>query len=322
MKKSIIIIWGILLLIKQDTIIGAEEQDPPYFTTRIGKTEIVIGQQDITQMEEIDIIVNPTNFNLKFGAGVSAALKKADPDWAAALTSNKKEIMKVQNFGEGKKRAMISSVVSLYKQKIKGIINAAGPVGTDLSWEHQLQQTYIDILSVADKIGVKSIIFPPISTGTNSRDSDGTVVITPTKAAKIAVSTIKKYIIKYPKIFEKIIFVSRPKDGPVHFLAHKKALLDSLTDDEKQQLVRSEKKDIQDLQVPMRFTQQQEANKWHKWKGVLAATTFAALLYLIKNITFHDKTANPAPMYTPPNNNIPTYCFKVFTGNLEKSIFT
>jgi len=295
MKKSIIIIWGILFLIKQGTIIGAQE-----LVETVMATSFFIKQGDITKERKIDIIVNPTNFNLEFGGEISAALKKADPGWAGALIRDKEAIMKAQNFGEGKKRAIISHIFALRKeQKIKSIISAVGPTGTSPNWKFLLKKTYEDILSLAHEHSIESIIFPPISTETNSRGSDGTVVITPTEAAKIAVSATEDYVKKHPKTsLRKIIFISSLNDGPVHSLAHKRAFqghLASTTEEKK--LVDSEAEYISKLQKPMRFEKFQKFIKSQKDRVInfikqrktpLALGTLATLasLYLLKKYQF------------------------------------
>jgi len=260
MKKSIIIIWGILLLIRQGTMIGSQEWIVPQeFRTKIGNTDIIIMQGDITRIENVNAIVNPTNYNLDSNTEVAEALKEADPKWHSNTLT---KLASSKHFKEGKRRAIITRTGKsgkLRKNHIHYIISTVGPTGKDPEWESKLLTAYTQSLAIANISSVESIIFPPISTGINSLNKDGTVIITPYKAAKIATKVIKKYLDIYKKSSLKtIFFISKIEDGPMHVLAYKKTFGLFLDDAEEQQLADSEQEYISKLEEPMRFRQQQE----------------------------------------------------------------
>ena len=74
---------------------------------------------------------------------------------------------------------------------------------------------------------MKSIIVPPISTDSlSSKNEHGDVVVTPDKAANIAISTIGDFIQRNKGgLLEKIYFISKPADSVTH-LAYKQALIE------------------------------------------------------------------------------------------------
>lgn len=302
MKKSIIIISGILLLIKQGTIIGMEAIRKPIEVTLSKNVKIIIQQKNIAETKNIDAIVSPTTFNLDNNLGVAKALATADPQWDEESRENIKTLRKKYYFKKGKTRSAITPTFKLKYNGVKWIINTVGPEGSNPNWEKLLREAYFHTLFAADKHKVRDIIFPPISTGNNSLDSDGRVVITPTKAATIAFSAIQTYIHQNPRSFiRKIYFTSRPEDGPVHFFAHAKAALKAmkrcLTDDNEKELADSEEKYIWNLEAPTKFAKFQKyitnkkdvlKNFIKQRKAPLALGTLAILasLYLLKKYQF------------------------------------
>ena len=71
-----------------------------------------------------------------------------------------------------------------------------GPIGEN---PHKLKKCYINCLNLAEKVKSKHIVFCCISTGVYGYPNQ--------KAAKIAVSTVKKWLINNPEThLEKIVF--------------------------------------------------------------------------------------------------------------------
>lgn len=244
MKKSIIITWIALLLIKQGIIAGDEQK---LLTTKIHGTTIVVKQGNITQEKDIDAIVNAANFDLAHGGGVAGVLRKADPEWNN-YCAKQIETFKKDGFKDGGIRAVITPTFELKKRKVQYIINAVGPEGNDPQWEAKLKKTYLDALDVSNGNGIKNIVFPPISTGIFAKNSKGKVVITPSKAAKIAISATSEFLQNNPDQFKTIQFTSIESDGLVHFLAYRKALGFKLSEPEQYIAQREEKEYIARLE--------------------------------------------------------------------------
>ena len=228
MKKSIIVTLIALLLIKQGIIAG-DGQKP--LTIKIHGTTIVVKQGNITQEKDVDAIVNAANFDLAHGAGIAGALRNADPAWDKHCTE-KIENFKKDGFKDGGIRAVVTPAFELKKRNgIQYIINAVGPQGNDSQWEAKLKKTYLDTLAVSNGQGIKDIVFPPISTGIFARNAQGEVVITPDKAAKIAIAAVKEFLQENKHQFKEIQFTSIESD-PVHFLTYQKALGCKLSEQE------------------------------------------------------------------------------------------
>ncbi len=213
-------------------------------TTKIHGTTIVVKQGNITQEKDVDAIVNAANFNLAHDGGVAGVLRKADPEW------NKHCVEKIKNFKDdgfkdGGIRAVVTPVFELKKKNgIQYIVNAVGPEGYDPQWEAKLKKTYLDALTASNKHGIKNIVFTPISTGIFAKNLKGKVVITPSGAAKIAILAVREFFEKNQHQFDKIQFTSIKSDGLVHFLAYKKALGLTLSDQEQKTAQEAEKEYI------------------------------------------------------------------------------
>jgi len=308
MKKLIIIIWTALLLIKQGTIQGMHaEVDMKEILIKIGEVNIIVKQSDIAKEENVDAIVNPANFKLEHSAGVAEALAVADPEWNSHCIENKEDLVSKSKFQGNATRALITPTFRLRNQGVKWIINAVGPSGIDSDWKKKLKTTYLHTLSLETNLGnepIKSLIFPPISTGIFAFKSRK-VVITPTKAAEIAISTVRTFILSNNKSpLKKIYFTSRKKDGPVHLIAYKKALqlpftksensnLEKVEKDYITKLERERKKQVQSSQSRKLKKQEEEGalkkqkepkKEVKKWGIRLAVGTLAiiASLYLLK----------------------------------------
>lgn len=116
---------------------------------------IIIKQGDITQ-EDVDVIVNAANTQLKGGGGVDGAIHRA------AGPSVMAECWQIGRCPTG--TAVITNAGQL---KAKKIIHTAGPVwsGGHKREAELLQRCYEQSFELARKSGMKSVAFPAISTG-------------------------------------------------------------------------------------------------------------------------------------------------------------
>lgn len=140
---------------------------------------------DITK-ENVDVIVNAANTQLKGGGGVDGAIHKA------AGPSVMEECRALGRCATGE--AVITNAGNLQAQKI---IHTVGPVwsGGSKNEKALLESAYEASFKLASSGGLKRIAFPAISTG---------VYRYPKKeAAKIALSVGKKY----DKAFDEICYV-------------------------------------------------------------------------------------------------------------------
>ncbi|MCK5320186.1 macro domain-containing protein [Candidatus Parcubacteria bacterium] len=149
------------------------------------KINIITIQSDITTVKA-DAIVNPANVTLLGGGGCDGMIHKAA---GAELLDECKKLG-----GCEKSEAKITKG---YNLPAKFIIHTVGPVFRHENGKEKeiLTSCYINSFKLAKKHGIKTIVFPCISTGCFHFPKD--------EAAKIAISVAKKYI----NNFEKIIFV-------------------------------------------------------------------------------------------------------------------
>jgi O-acetyl-ADP-ribose deacetylase (regulator of RNase III) len=136
---------------------------------------ILIKKGDITA-EEVDVIVNAANSQLKGGGGVDGAIHRA------AGPSVMEECRKIGKCPTGE--AVMTNAGSL---KAKKIIHTVGPVwnGGHRDEEDLLRKAYSNSFELAVRAGLRTIAFPAISTGVY-RYPKG-------PAARIALGTGKQY---------------------------------------------------------------------------------------------------------------------------------
>jgi len=149
-------------------------------------------QGDITKMN-VDAIVNAANTSLLGGGGVDGAIHRAGGRQVL------EECVKIRNKQGGCKvgEAVITTGGNL---PARHIIHTVGPVWNNgkSNEESLLTSAYINSLRIAEQYQIKTIAFPNISTGIYRFPKD--------LAAKIAINTVKDYLISSPAI-KKVIFV-------------------------------------------------------------------------------------------------------------------
>lgn len=153
---------------------------------------IELVQGDITQVEA-DAIVNAANTSLMGGGGVDGAIHRAG---GPAILDDCRKIVARQ----GGCKTGEAVITTGGKLPARYVIHTVGPVYNSGKAKEMelLRSAYLNSLKLAAKNEVRSIAFPNISTGIYRFPKD--------KAAEIAVSTVKEFLIDN-KIVEKVIFV-------------------------------------------------------------------------------------------------------------------
>jgi O-acetyl-ADP-ribose deacetylase len=119
----------------------------------ISNSELVLIMGDITE-QNYDVIVNPANEKLQLGGGVAGAILKKGGE------EIQKECNKIGGTYTG--GAVLTGAGQL---KAKYIIHAVGPRVGEGEEEVKLRNATMNSLLLAEEHGLKTIIFPAISTG-------------------------------------------------------------------------------------------------------------------------------------------------------------
>ncbi len=151
-----------------------------------GRIEVIKG--DITKLK-VEAIVNAANTTLLGGGGVDGAIHRA----AGPQLLDECRSLGGCKTGQAK-------LTRGYNLPAKYVIHTVGPVwkGGDFDEAKLLNSCYLNSLKLAERQEVKTIAFPAISTGVYGFPK--------TKAARIAIQTIKDYL-KNSKI-EKVYLVA------------------------------------------------------------------------------------------------------------------
>lgn len=177
---------------------------------KIDQSEVIFKKGDITK-ENVEAIVNAANSSLMGGGGVDGAIHSAGgPE---ILKECKKIIKEQKRLPTGK-----AVITTAGKLKVDYVIHTVGPVwrGGNNNEDKLLENAYYNSLKLGEKKSIKTICFPSISTGAYNF---------PTKrASKIAVKTIKNYLIKSDYYKEVGIILFSEKDYDIYIKTAEKIL--------------------------------------------------------------------------------------------------
>jgi len=154
------------------------------------KTKITVIQGDITKLK-VDVIVNAANKTLLGGGGVDGAIHRAA---GSGLLEECKTLGGCET-GDTK-------VTKAYNLQAKYIVHTVASVyGKEGGHERELLSScYTKSMEIADQLGAKSIAFPCIGAGAFHYPHN--------EAAKIAIETVKRYLVENETGLEEVIFVT------------------------------------------------------------------------------------------------------------------
>lgn len=153
------------------------------FHTFPGGQELELIMGDLTE-QKVDAIVNAANEHLMHGGGV-----------AGAIVRKGGEIIQEESDAWVEEQGTVSHDQPAYTHAgflpCRYVIHAVGPVWGSGDEEKKLSQAIHGSLTLAEKLGLVSIAFPPISTGIFGFPKD--------KAAAVFMNTFQQYFIDHPK---------------------------------------------------------------------------------------------------------------------------
>ncbi|MGM5630542.1 O-acetyl-ADP-ribose deacetylase [Apibacter raozihei] len=154
---------------------------------------IQIIKGDITRIN-VDAIVNAANSSLLGGGGVDGAIHRAGGKQILEECQKIRARQGKCNTGE----AVYTAAGCL---PARYVIHTVGPVwnGGNKNEKDLLRQCYINSLRIADKLELKSVAFPNISTGIYHFPKN--------EASEIAINTVQYFFKKENKYIETILFV-------------------------------------------------------------------------------------------------------------------
>ncbi|MBE0696561.1 MAG: macro domain-containing protein [Anaerolineaceae bacterium] len=143
---------------------------------------IEITQGDITR-EHVDAIINAANLHLSHGAGVARAILEAG-GWIIQEESN---AWIRQN---GPVSHAEPAYTSAGKLPCRFVIHAVGPIWGEGEEDRKLTEAVRGSLSLAERLGLRSLAFPAISTGIFGFPKE--------RAARIVLATLRDYYTQNP----------------------------------------------------------------------------------------------------------------------------
>lgn len=159
----------------------------------VKNTKLSLLKGDITKLS-VDAIVNAANSSLMGGGGVDGAIHRSGGP--KILDECKEIIKKIGRLPTGE--AVITSGGNM---KVKFVIHTVGPVWNNgkNNEERLLENAYYNSLKIARENNVKTIAFPSISTGVYGYPIE--------QASKVAIRTVKRFIMENDYQFLEIVFV-------------------------------------------------------------------------------------------------------------------
>lgn len=145
--------------------------------------KVTIWQGDITSLE-IDAIVNAANSSLLGGGGVDGAIHRG------AGPNLKKECATLEGCRVGE-----AKITGGYMLPAKYVIHTVGPQGEK---PDKLKECYENSLALAKENNLRTIAFPCISTGIYGYPQR--------PAAKVALLTVKKFLLENKDVVDRVIF--------------------------------------------------------------------------------------------------------------------
>lgn len=163
------------------------------------RDKICLWQGDITKLQ-IDSIVNAANSQ---GLGCFIPCHKCidnqiNTSAGISLRLECNKIMKEKNYFLPTEKAFITKG---YNLPAKYVIHTVGPIMyEDVTKKEELQlvNCYTSSLKLAIKNGIRTIVFPCISTGEFRFPKD--------KASKLAILTVNNFLKEHRKSFDKVVF--------------------------------------------------------------------------------------------------------------------
>lgn len=156
----------------------------------VPKTEFIAVKGDITKNQDVEAIVNAANTSLLGGGGVDGAIYRgAGPELL-------EECRRLSGCETGK-----AKITKAYRLPCDYVIHTPGPRwrGGNKRERELLAKCYQSCLELAVKKGIRRIGFPSISTGVYQFPLN--------EAVKIAVGTVKKFVLENPEEFDVIKWV-------------------------------------------------------------------------------------------------------------------